>query len=79
MADHHRRQHSLLQEGLSFAAATLFALEASDMFKALPADQSDRDQHNHGCALLAMLGDHLRHIQAQVDALEPDAATNMEG
>lgn len=80
MTDRHRQQHSLLQEGLSFAAATLFAIEAADMFSALPADKHERDQHNHGCALLAMLGDHLRHIQVQVDALEPDAAAvKLEG
>lgn len=75
MVDQHRRENSLLQDGVSFAAATLFAIEASDMFRALPEDERERAQHNHGCALLAMLSDHLRHIQAQVDALEPIPST----
>ncbi|WP_267395009.1 MULTISPECIES: hypothetical protein [unclassified Sphingomonas] len=79
MADHRDRQHDLLQEAVSCASAMLFAIEASDMFKALPADAHDRDQHNHGCFLLGMLSDHLRQIQAQVDALDPVAATKMEG
>lgn len=79
MGDHKHRQCNLLQEAVSCATATLFAVEASDMFKALPADEHDRDQHNHGCTLLGMLSDHLRAIQTQVDALEATTATKMEG
>jgi hypothetical protein len=79
MLDRTMSQLNLLQEAVSCASAMLFAIEASDMFKALPADAHDRDQHNHGCTLLGMLGDHLRSIQAQVDALDPAASTKMEG
>lgn len=79
MTDILRRENSLLQDGVSFAAATLFAIEASGMLKALPTEEHERDQHNHGCALLAMLGDHLRLIQAQVDALEPATTPKVEG
>jgi hypothetical protein len=79
MLDHNMKQLNLLQDALSCAAATLFAIEAGDLFKALPADPADRDQHNNGCVMLATLGDHLRGIQAQVDALDPVASTKAEG
>lgn len=79
MNDLHRRENSLLQDGVSFAAATLFAIEASGMLQALPAEEHERQQHNHGCALLAMLSDHLRLIQAQVDSLEPATTPEVEG
>lgn len=79
MLDHNMRQLNLLQEGLSCAAATLFAIEAGDLFKALPADPQDHNQHNHGCVMLGMLGDHLRLIQAQVDALDSTTPAKLEG
>ena len=59
--------------------ADLFAIEAGDLFRALHADPNDHVQHNHGCILLAMLGDHLRAIQARVDALDPTIPSKAEG
>ena len=79
MLDRNMMQLNLLQDGLSCAAATLFAIEAGDLFRALPADPNDHVQHNHGCILLAMLGEHLRAIQARVDALDPTTPSKVEG
>lgn len=79
MTDRTMLQLNLLQEAVSCAAATLFAIEASDLLRALPADEQAREQHNHGCVMLAMLGDHLRGIQARVDAMDAAAGTKAEG
>ncbi len=66
----HSRQNSLLQEGVSCALATLHAIEGSDLLTTLPADPDAAGRHNHGLAILHMLEDHLRSLQAQVDALD---------
>ncbi len=79
MLDHKMQQLNLLQDGLSCAAAILFAIEAGDLFKALPADPQDHDQHNHGCVMLGMLGDRLRSVQAQVDTFDKSPNTNVGG
>ena len=60
----------LLQEGVSAALATLYAIESAALFNVLPADPRAAERHNHGSALLAMLDDQLRRIQEQVDALD---------
>ena len=44
MLDRNMMQLNLLQDGLSCAAATLFAIEAGDLFRALPADPNDHVQ-----------------------------------
>lgn len=83
MADSNTIQcDTLLQEGVSCALATVHVIEAAELFRDLPADKSSHDQHNHGLWLLAMLGDQLRRIQQQVDALsipQTTAATPAEG
>lgn len=63
------QENIILQTAVSSAAATLFAIEGADLFRALPANSDDADLHNHGCFLLGMLQQHLRQIQQQVDAL----------
>lgn len=71
-------QHiSLLQDGVGTARATLYAIEAADLFRALPADKSATEEHNHGCWLLGMLAEHLARIQEQVDALDGSSAASM--
>ncbi|RDE05578.1 hypothetical protein [Sphingomonas aracearum] len=69
---------AVLQEGVSCALATVHAINAADLFRDLPADPASQDRHNHGLWLLAMLNDHLRRIQEQVDTLDA-AATAMVG
>ena len=63
------QENTLLQDAVSSATATLFAIEAADMFRSLPANKDDAAFHNHGCYLLDMLAQHLRGVQAQVDAI----------
>ena len=66
--DNRIQRESLLQEGVSCALATMHAIEAADLFRAVPQGDAAKE-HNHGCSLLAMLDDQLRRIQEQVDAL----------
>ena len=68
--------NALLQDAVSSAAATLFAIEAGDMFRAVPADPAEAEVHNHACFMLSMLERHLRHVQAEVDALAPEPETS---
>lgn len=67
-------QNTLLQEGVSCALSALYAIEAGDMFRNVPADAAAVAQHNHGCWLLGMLEEHLRSLQGRVDAFDDDAA-----
>jgi hypothetical protein len=74
MADHTIAQLNLLQEGVSCAAATLSAIEGAELFRVLPEGTIAKDHHNHGCFLLSMLGEHLRRLQQQVDAMDAAAS-----
>jgi hypothetical protein len=64
------RAADLLQDGVSNALATLFAISASDMLNTLPAEDYAKQQHNHALMLLHMLEDNLRRIQIEVDAID---------
>jgi len=74
MADYTIAQLNLLQEGVSCAAATLSAIEGAELFRVLPEGAIAKDHHNHGCFLLSMLGEHLRRLQQQVDAMDAAAS-----
>jgi hypothetical protein len=67
------RAETLLQDGVAAASAVLFAISAGNMLGGVPADPSERNQHNHATQLLSMLEDSLRAMQQQVDALAPSA------
>ena len=69
------RAEMLLQDGVSGASAVLFSISAGNMLGGLPADPTERNQHNHATQLLSMLEDCLRAIQQQVDALAPSSET----
>jgi hypothetical protein len=78
MATQHTRmqRETLLQEGLACALAALHSIEAASLFRAAPHGDAEAIAHNHGCWLIAMLSDHLRGIQRQVDALDGTTTTN---
>ncbi len=67
-------RETLLQEAVSCAIATLYAIEAGDMFRDLPADERAKELHGHGCWLLGMLEDQLTRLQQQVDGLSRPTA-----
>lgn len=73
------QRESLLQEGVSCALATLYAIESGDLFRALPSDETAQKQHGHGSWLLAMLEDQLTRIQQQVDAFDAAASAAQTG
>jgi hypothetical protein len=73
------QRETLLQEGVSCALAALHSIEAASLFRAAPGGDAEAAAHNHGCWLIAMLSDHLRGIQRQVDALDGTATTNPAG
>ncbi len=73
------RQHDLLQQGVSCAIATLFAIHGSDLLRDLPADPEVEARFNHALWLLGMLEDHLNRIQEQVDALDEAPTNKAEG
>ena len=66
------QENTLLQDAVSSAYAVLFAIEAGDLFRSLPANKDDASFHNHGCYLLDMLAQHLHRVQAEVDKLAAD-------
>ncbi|WP_019515370.1 hypothetical protein [Sphingomonas sp. Mn802worker] len=67
--------NALLQDAVSSAAATLFAISSGDMFRTVPEGKEEAEAFNHGCFLLSMLEQHLRHVQSLVDQIDRDAAT----
>lgn len=73
MGDKSIIQQSLLQDGVSCALATLYAVQSGELFGTLPEDKAACDRHGHGSWLLAMLQDHLTQIQQKVDALDEQA------
>jgi len=74
----HISHGDILQEGVSCAIATLFAIEGGAMLQNVPDDPHARNMHNHALHLLSMLSDHLHRIQAQIDALD-EAAQQVGG
>lgn len=63
------QRESLLQDGVSAALAALYAIEAGELFAALPEGVHEQTRHNHGVLLIHMVEEHLTRIQQQVDAL----------
>lgn len=68
-ADNRIQRESLLQDGVSAALAAMYAIEAGELFAALPEGKSEQTRHNHGLLLIHMVEEHLTRIQQQVDAL----------